>query len=94
MIAYLAILRENRLRAKKTNITTQDFYSNSIRFAFICNTADRIIKRSLVFDTNSVSQLKLVFSFIITIIETAIKSTPNALPTKPGKQREKEVNYF
>ena len=43
LIAYLAILRENRLRARKTNIITQGFYSDGSRFAFICITADGTI---------------------------------------------------
>jgi hypothetical protein len=28
------------------------------------------------------------------MMETAMKSTPNATPTKPGRQQEKEVNDF
>jgi hypothetical protein len=94
LIAYLAILRENRLRAKKTNITTQGFYSDGTRFAFIYITEDGIIEKSAVFDTDFGSHLKIVFNFIITMMETAMKSTPNATPTKPGQQREKEVNHF
>jgi hypothetical protein len=36
----------------------------------------------------------MVFNSIVAMIETAIKSTPNATPTKPGQLREKEVNHF
>jgi len=94
LIAYLAILRENRLRARKTNIITQGLYSDGSRFAFVYITADGTIKRSRIFDIEFERDLKMVFNFIVTMIETAMKSTPNAIPTKPGQQREKEVNHF
>lgn len=94
LIAYLAILRENRLRARKTNIITQGFYSDGSRFAFICITADGSIERSPIFEIEFEKDLKMVFNFIVTMMETAMKSTPNATPTKPGKLREKEINHF
>lgn len=36
----------------------------------------------------------MVFNFISRMIETAMKSTPNATPTKPVEQQEKEINHF
>jgi hypothetical protein len=94
LIAYLAILRENRLRARKTNIITQGFYSDGSWFAFICITADGTIERSQIFEIDFERDLKMVFNFIVTMMETAMKSTSNASPTKPGQLREKEINHF
>ena len=94
LIAYLAILREHRLRARKTNIITQGFYSDGMRFAFICITADGIIEKSAIFEINFARELKIVFNFIVTMMETAMKSTPNVTPTKPGQLQEKEVNHY
>jgi hypothetical protein len=94
LIAYLAILRENRLRAGKKNIVTQGFYSDGSRFAFICITADGSIEQSPIFNINWEEDLKIVFSFIVTMMETAIKSTPNASPTKPAQLQEKEIDHF
>jgi len=94
LIAYLAILRENRLKARKTNIITQGFYSDGSQYSFICITADGTVNRSRIFDTGLASDLKMVFNFIITMMETAMKSTPNASPTKPGQLQEKEVSHF
>ena len=94
MIAYLAILRENRRNAKKTNIITQGFYSDGTRFAFVCITADETIEQSAIFTINLARDLKMVFNFIVSMMETAMKSTPNATPTKPGQLREKEINQF
>jgi hypothetical protein len=94
LIAYLAILRENRLRAGKKNIVTQGFYSDGLRFAFICITADGDVEDSLVYDITYGAHLQIVFSFIVAMMETAIKSTPNALPTKPAQLQEKEIDHF
>lgn len=94
LIAYLAILRENRLRAKKTNIITQGFYSDGSRFAFIRITADGTIERSSIFNIDFEGDLKISFNFIVTMMETAMKSTPNVTPAKPGQLREKEINHF
>jgi hypothetical protein len=94
LIAYLAILREKRLRAGKTNIITQGFYSDGSRFAFICITVDGTIEQPSIFNIEFEKDLKIVFNFIVTMMETAMKSTPNITPTKPGLQQEKEINEF
>ena len=36
----------------------------------------------------------MVFSFIVAMLETALKSTPNASPTKPGVLQDKEIYDF
>jgi hypothetical protein len=94
LIAYLAILRENRCRAGKTNIITQGFYSNGTRFAFVCIKDDATIVQSPTWDTRAPGGLGMVFSFIVAMLETALKSTPNALPTKPGVLQDKEIHNF
>lgn len=92
LIAYLAILRENRIRARKLNAVTQGFYSDGKRFAFVRITSDGIIQMSKNFNIVRETNLRAVFHFIVDIMETAMKSTPNATPTKPGQLQEKEIN--
>ena len=94
LVAYLAIMRENRKRAKKINSTTQGFYSDGQRFAFVHITEDGTVKISGTFDIRLPGALKYVFSFIISMMETAMKSTPTTTPTKPGLQRVREVSNF
>jgi hypothetical protein len=94
LIAYLAILREKRRRAGKTNIITQGFYSDGARFTFICIKDNGIIMCSPTWDTRAEGGLKMVFSFIVAMLETAMKSTPSATPTKPSVQQDKEVHNF
>ena len=36
----------------------------------------------------------MVFSFIVAMLETALKSTPTATPTKPGVLQDKEIHNF
>lgn len=70
------------------------FYSNSQRFAFVYITKDGTIKISKTFDIRLPGVLKYVFSFIISIIETAMKSMPTTTLTKPGLQQIREVSNF
>ena len=36
----------------------------------------------------------MVFSFFVAMLETALKSTPTATPTKPGVLQDKEIHNF
>jgi hypothetical protein len=94
LITYLAILREARRRMGKTNTVTQGFYTDGTRFAFVCITTDGFIEESEVWNINRPAHLQMVYSWIIQMMETAMKSTPNASPTKPGPQRQREIDKF
>ena len=94
LIAYLAILRENRRKAGKTNIITQGFYSDGTRFGFVCIKDDGTIVQSPTWDTQAGGGLRMVFSFIVAMLETALKSTPTATTTKPGMLQDKEIHKF
>lgn len=94
LVAYLAILRENRKRANKINSMTQGFYSDGLRFAFVHIAEDGIVKSSGIFDVRAPKGLKYIFSFIVSMMETAMKSTPTTTPIKPGLQRDREVSEF
>ena len=94
LTAYLAILRENRRRAKKVNHSTQGFYSDGTRFCFLCITQEGMFRNSRIFDIEKRGDLKVVFSFIINMMETAMKMTPTVTPTKPGPQRDLEIGSY
>lgn len=96
LIAYLAILRENRRKAGRTNIITQGLYSDGSRFEFIDINDDGAILQSPTCDIRARAEggLSMVFSFIVAMLETALKSTPTATPTKPGRQQNKEIQDF
>ena len=94
LITCLAILRENRRKAGKANIITQGFYSDGTRFAFVCIKDDGTIVQSPIWDTRFAGGLGMVFSFIVAMLETALKSTPTATPTNPGMLQDKEIHNF
>ena len=91
LIAYLAILRELSRNAGKRNLITQGVYSDGTRFAFICIKHDCSVEESPTYDTQAAGGLQMVFSFIVAMLETAMKSTSTATPTKPGAQQDKEI---
>lgn len=94
LTAYLAILRENRRRAKKVNYRTQGFYSDGTRFGFLCITEEGVVRHSRIFDISKKGELKVVFSFIVNMMETAMKMTPTVTPTKLGPRRDLEVESY
>ena len=94
LITYLAILRENRRKAGKTNIITQGFFSDGIRFGFICIKDNGVVLHSPTCDTEARGGLSMVFSFIVAMLETSLKSTPTTTPTKPGTLQDKEIHIF
>ncbi|KAI9786471.1 MAG: hypothetical protein M1839_006931 [Geoglossum umbratile] len=91
LLAYLAILREKRLRASKTNVATQGFWSDGLQYTFMSITNSGTIEQSRSYDIMTDEGLKTIFNFIISILETAMKSAPNATPTKPGQKRDREI---
>lgn len=72
----------------------QGFYSNGLQYSFICLSPDGTINQSLTYRIDRAGDLKIIFIFIVLMMETAMKSTSTASPTKPGKVQKKEVKQF
>lgn len=94
LITYLAILRENQRQTNKTNIVTQGFYTDGLRYAFICITEHGKVVESVMFDISLEGDLQMVYSFIIAVMETAMKNTPNDTPTKSDRLRDEGIHNF
>ena len=94
LITYLAILREIRRKAGKTNTITQGFYSDGFHFGFVCIKNNGLIVQSPTCDRRHEGGLRMVFSFIVALLETALKSTPTATPPKPGMVHDQEINDY
>lgn len=52
-----------------------------------------MVRISRIFDIER-GDLKVVFSYIINMMETAMKMTPSVNPTKPGPQRDLEIESY
>jgi hypothetical protein len=94
LIVYLAIQRENRRKAGKTNIITQGFYSDGSRFGFVCIKNDETIAQSSTLDTHASGGLTMIFSFIVAMLKTALNSTPTASPSKPSPLQDKKIHHI
>ena len=92
LLTYLAILRELRIRAGKTNTIVQGFYTDGYRYCFMAMDAEGEIEKSPIYDISGQQDRKTVFNFIVIILEIALKSSPTVTPTKAGQQRDKEIN--
>lgn len=95
LLAYLAILRQLRIQARKTNTTVQGFFTDGERYTFMSIRNDGTVQRSHVFETDvyepGTVQLKSIFNFIVTMLDTSSRSTPHASPTKPGVAQDTEI---
>jgi hypothetical protein len=94
LLAYLSILREIRRKAGKTNTDTQGFWTDGTHYTFMCIRSSGAVDQSVPYNIVKESDLKTVFNFIVTMFETAIRSTPIVSPTKPEQQRDKEIECF
>ncbi|KAL9103622.1 MAG: hypothetical protein Q9163_001349 [Psora crenata] len=94
LLAYLSILREIHLKAKKTNVVTQGFYTDGYRYCFMAINNYGQVESSLTYDVMTKEGGKTIFNFIVTILESAIKSSPTVTPTKAAKQRDNKVGNY
>jgi hypothetical protein len=94
LLACLAILREQRRQAGKTNCTGQGFFTDGNMYRFMGISNDGEVMASDIYFIERPEHMKTVFNFIVTILEYALKSTPTVTPTKPGLQRDTEIAHY
>lgn len=90
LVNYLTILRDNQQRTDKKNCTAQGFYCDGLHHRFLCITAEGAIKLSSMFAVLNMDLLKVIFSFIVSMMKIAMKTSPHTAPTTPGAQRDKK----
>jgi len=94
LLTYMAILREQRKRAGKKNTTIQGFYTDGYLYRFMSIDNEGVVEESPHYSIMSPQGGKTIFNFIVTILESAMKSSPNVSPTKDAEKRENEIaNY-
>lgn len=92
LLAYLAIMREQRGALFKTNVVVQGFYGRQYTFMSIENGGVVHVSSSLAV-VNTAGR-KTVFNFVVRMLDTAMKSTPTASPTKHSEKCDKQVACF
>lgn len=95
LLTYLAVLRQLRLSAAKTNPVVQGFFTDGARYTFLAITNEGVVQRSRPYEVNvnEPADVKTVFNFIVTQMETACRSTPTTSPLK-GEEGELDVRCF
>lgn len=82
LLTYLAILRQLRLNARKRNAIVQGCYTDGERYVFVCIDNDGLVAISNVYDIRGVEQRKVVFNYLVTVLETAVRTSPTTSPVK------------
>ena len=93
LLTYLAILHEKRKRAEKKNSLVQGFYSDGSRFAFLAIKDDGTIEASRIYQALNIDDRDKIFSFITTILDAAVRSSPTVTPVKDPEQRDREIEH-
>jgi hypothetical protein len=94
LLAYLATIRQLRIQANKKNVMTQGFFSDGVKYTFMCIRNNGTVMKSTQYDLSFNRHLKSVFNFLLSILITAAESSPNTSPTKPGPEQDKEIENF
>lgn len=93
LLAYLAMIWQQRAAAGKTNTDVQGFFTDGGYYIFAAIRANGVVERSRVLDIKGPVSRKTIFNFVVTILESAIKSSPST-PTKSIKRQQEEVFSF
>jgi len=94
LLAYLATIRQLRIQANKTNVMTQGFYSDGQEYTFVCIRNDGSVMFSMTYNLLHRGKLKTVFNFLLSMLDTAAKSSPHTSPTKRGPAQNDEIQNF
>lgn len=94
LLAYLAIMREQRSALCKTNVVVQGFYTDGRQYTFMSIDNDGKVQSSCALAVMNAAGRKTIFNFIVQMLDTAMKSTPSASPTRPLERRDRQVAHF
>lgn len=62
-----------------------------LRKAFIRTGKSRNFRSTISWNDEAV---EIIFNFVVTILETALKCSPTVAPTKAGEHSDKKINNF
>lgn len=94
LLAYLGMMRAERIALAKTNLVVQGFVTDGREYQFICVSNDGTVRMSERLRIMHEANRKTIYNWIVTMMDTAIRGTPSASPTKHAAIREQEINEF
>lgn len=80
LLTYLAILRQLRINAGKQNCIVQGCFTDGERYVFMCIDNEGLVAMSNVYDIRGHEQRKVVFNYIVAMLETAVRTGPTTNP--------------
>jgi len=87
LLAYLACLRQSRIRRHRTNSSVYGVASDGYAFVFVTITDDGSVKRSRVFDVRF-GEMEKVLQCLRYILEQTTSMSQNTTPEKKGGHEE------
>lgn len=90
LLTCLAILRQLRLHSRKVDPVVQGFFSDGTQYKFVGVSNEGEVYTSRTYDTWDKADMKTVFNFIVTVLDTATKSSPCTPPVKEGAREVAE----
>lgn len=94
LLAYLGMMRAERIAASKKNPVVQGFVTDGREYQFISINNDGLVRMSERLRIMHEGNRKTIYNWIITMMDTAIRGTPSASPTKQAVLRDQEINQF
>lgn len=94
LLAYLAMMRAERLAALEPNPVVQGFVTDGREYQFISINNGGLVRMSHRLRTMHEGNRKTIYNWIIEMMETAIKGTPSASPTTSDVVKHHEINTF
>lgn len=94
LLAYLGMMRAERIAASKQNPVVQGFVTDGREYQFMSISNDGLVRMSERLRIMHEANRKSIYNWIITMMDTAIRGTPSASPTKHGMLRDHEINQF
>lgn len=82
LLTYLAILRQLRINAEKQNCMVRGCYTDGERYVFMRIDHEGRVAMSNVYDIRGQEQRKVVFNYIVAVLETAVRTSPTTSPAK------------
>ncbi|KAH0541815.1 hypothetical protein GP486_008689 [Trichoglossum hirsutum] len=74
LLAYLAIVREQRRRAGKADCAVQGFFTDGNQYRFMSIGDDGVVMESDVYFIVRPDHTKTIFNFVATILESAVRN--------------------
>ncbi|KAF8416716.1 hypothetical protein EV426DRAFT_625867 [Tirmania nivea] len=94
LVTYLAIMQQLRRQNENMNDFVQGFFSDGYQYVFMAIDNKNAVLQSRVYDCRFDRDIHLIFSWIVSLLRAAAKTSPKTSPTKKDTTRYNEIHDF